>query len=86
VTFRLGLWRCTSIWVLRATCFSPSLVYAATHWVLAANYARAAIVIAAILLGVLLDGVRMLRRIWPELPVLEGETPIPTAAAAPAAE
>jgi hypothetical protein len=62
VIFRLGLWRCTSIWDLRITCSSQSLVYAATHWVLATNYSRAATIKDGILLVMLLGGVRMLRR------------------------
>jgi hypothetical protein len=62
VTFRLGLWRYTSIWDLRITCFRQSLVYAATHWVLATNYSRAATITDGILPGVSLGGVRMLRR------------------------
>ena len=83
--FRLGPWRCTGIWVLRITCFSQSLVYAGTHWVSATNYARAAIT-GGTLPGVLLSGVRMVRRSWLELPVLDGETRILTVGAAPVAE
>ncbi len=83
MSFRLGRWRYISIWDLRnITCFSQSLVYAATHWVLAANYSRAAIIIHGILLGAL----RMLQRIYLELSVLDGGTRILIRGATPGAE
>jgi hypothetical protein len=81
VPFRLGLWRCTSIWDLRITCFSQSLVYAATHWLLATNCSRAALIVDGVLLGVLPGGVSYL-----ELSVFDGETRIIILGAAPVAE
>jgi hypothetical protein len=80
--FRLGPWPYTSIWDLGSiTCFSQALVYAATHWVLATNYSR-----AAVITNFLLGGVRRLRRIYPELSVLDGETRSLIFGAGPAAE
>ncbi|HZY60279.1 MAG TPA: nucleoside-diphosphate sugar epimerase/dehydratase, partial [Candidatus Binataceae bacterium] len=92
VPFRLyeGLWRYTSLWDLRnivfAVCFSQPLVYLATRVVFAADYSRAALIMDSILLVVLLGGVRMLRRIYLELAVLEGEKRILIVGAGAAAE
>jgi FlaA1/EpsC-like NDP-sugar epimerase/lipopolysaccharide/colanic/teichoic acid biosynthesis glycosyltransferase len=92
VPFRLyeGLWRYTSIWDLRnitfAVCVSQSIVYAVTRWLFATNYSRAAIITDGILLLILLSGVRMLRRIYLELAVLEGEIRTLIFGAGPAAE
>ena len=59
--FRVRLWRYTGIWDLRnitlAAGFSKSLVYAATHLVLATNHLRATSFTGGILRGVLLGGV-----------------------------
>src|SRR5260370_13338766 len=92
IPFRLyeGLWRYTSIWDLRniilPVSFGQALVYAATRLVFATPYSRAAIITDGILLVLMLGGVRMLRRLYLELAVLEGEARILIFGAGPAAE
>ena len=86
MAFRLELWRSTSVLDPRTTCFSRSLVYAATHWLLAADFWRAAMPAGAIHPGVFPGWVRMLRRIELEPSVPDGETWIPIYGAALVAE
>ena len=86
VAFPLEPWRCTSIWDPRTTCCSRSLAYAATHWVLEADYWRAAMLGGGIRPGVLPGWIRKLRRIELDLPVVDGERLITIFRAALAAE
>jgi lipopolysaccharide/colanic/teichoic acid biosynthesis glycosyltransferase len=92
IPFRLyeGLWRYTSIPDLRniilAVCCSQPIVYIMTRCAAGSKYSRAALITDGILLVLLLGGVRMLRRVYLELAVLEGEKRILIFGAGPAAE
>ena len=92
VPFRLyeGLWRYTSIWDLKnitqAVCFSQTLVYLVTRCFFGSAYSRAALIIDSILLVVMLGGVRMARRMYQELALLEGEKRVLIFGTGPAAE
>ena len=85
-----GLWRYTSLWDLRnivlAVCFSQTVVYLTVRRILAEDYSRGALITDGILLILLLGGVRMLRRVYIELAVLEGEKRILIFGAGAAAE
>jgi FlaA1/EpsC-like NDP-sugar epimerase len=92
IPFRLyeGLWRYTSIWDLAnitvAVGVSQVMVYILARWIFATKYSRGALITDGVLLVLLLGGVRMLRRIYLELAVLEGEKRILIFGAGPAAE
>jgi FlaA1/EpsC-like NDP-sugar epimerase len=92
IPFRLyeGLWRYTSIWdlvnIIGAVCVSQTAVYVLTRYIFATKYSRGALITDGVLLVLLLGGVRMLRRIYLELALLEGEKRILIFGAGPAAE
>ena len=92
IPFRLyeGLWRYTSITdlanIICAVCFSEVMVYLVTRGLFATKFSRGALITDGVLLVLLLGGVRMLRRIYLELALLEGEKRILIFGAGPAAE